>query len=93
MLIRRADDDDWPSIHPDFAGIVAEGETYAFPEGMGPEEARPWWMEEPPGQTVVAVDGDEVLGTAKMGASGPAPEAPPDESPDQTPERQGGSRR
>ncbi|HEU4912176.1 MAG TPA: GNAT family N-acetyltransferase [Actinomycetes bacterium] len=71
VLIRRADDDDWPSIYPIFARIVAEGETYAFPEGMRPEEARPWWMEEPPGQTVVAVDGHDILGTAKMGLNRP----------------------
>ena len=51
---------------------MAEGRTYSFPEDQGFEEARPWWMEEPPGQTVVAVDDDgEILGTAKMGPNRP----------------------
>ena len=34
-------------------------------------EARPWWMEQPPGRTVVACDGDVILGSAKMGANRP----------------------
>lgn len=27
---------------------------------------RPWWMEMAPGQTVVAVDGETILGSAKV---------------------------
>lgn len=71
MLIRTADARDWPRIHPFFSAIVAAGESYAFPEGLSLEEARPWWMEAPPGQTVVAVEGDTVLGSAKMGPNRP----------------------
>jgi GNAT superfamily N-acetyltransferase len=69
--IRGATDDDWPRIWPFFAAIVEAGETYAFPAGLTLETARPWWMEEPPGRTVVAVDGDQVLGSAKMGPNRP----------------------
>jgi GNAT superfamily N-acetyltransferase len=71
MLIRPAHDGDWPLIHPFFASIVAAGATYAFPERLTLEAARPWWMEQPPGVTVVAVDGDTVLGSAKMGPNRP----------------------
>ncbi|WNG48460.1 GNAT family N-acetyltransferase [Archangium minus] len=71
MLIRTADDQDWPRIHPFFSAIVAAGETYAYPEGLSLEAARPWWMEPPPGQTVVAVEGDTLLGSAKMGPNRP----------------------
>ena len=71
MQIRRATDQDWPRIHPFFASIVAAGETYAYPDGLSLEEARPWWMEPPPGITVVAVDGDQVLGSAKAGPNRP----------------------
>jgi L-amino acid N-acyltransferase YncA len=76
VLIRTADAEDWPLIWPFYAEIVAAGETYAFPEPSTPDQARPWWMEPPPGQTVVAVgslpDGDEViLGSAKMGPNRP----------------------
>jgi L-amino acid N-acyltransferase YncA len=69
--IRAATDEDWPRIWPFFAAIVEAGETYAFPDGLTLETARPWWMEHPPGLTVVAVDGDRVLGSAKMGPNRP----------------------
>ncbi|MEU7825900.1 GNAT family N-acetyltransferase [Catellatospora sp. NPDC049133] len=71
MIIREASGQDWPAIYPFFTEIVAAGETYAFPEGMEAEQARPWWMERAPGRTVVAVDGDTVLGSAKMGPNRP----------------------
>ena len=71
MLIRPATPDDWPSIHPFFAAIVDAGQTYALPEGLSLEQARPFWMEQPPGRTVVAVDGETVLGSAKMGPNRP----------------------
>jgi len=71
MMIRDAQDDDWPAIYPFFRKIVAEGRTYAFPEDLTLEQARGWWMESPPGRTVVAVDGSTVLGSAKMGPNRP----------------------
>ena len=72
MIIRPATDDDWPRIWPFFDLIVTAGETYAFPPDLTVESARPWWMEQPPGRTVVAVDDDEtVLGSAKMGPNRP----------------------
>ncbi|MGW5364154.1 N-acetyltransferase family protein [Actinopolymorpha pittospori] len=71
MRIRTATDEDWPHIYPFYAAIMAEGKTYAFPEGQSLEEARPWWMEQPPGQTVVATVGDTIVGSAKMGANRP----------------------
>ena len=71
MQVRPAQEQDWPRIHPFFAAIVAAGETYAYPEGLSPEQARGLWMESPPGLTVVAVDGDTVLGSAKTGPNRP----------------------
>jgi GNAT superfamily N-acetyltransferase len=71
VLIRDATDEDWPRIHPFFARVVAEGRTYAYPEDLSAEEACALWMEHPPGRTVVAVDGDVVLGSAKMGPNRP----------------------
>ena len=50
---------------------MADGRTYAYPEGLGSDEARALWMEPPPGRAVVAVDGDRVLGSAKMGPNRP----------------------
>jgi L-amino acid N-acyltransferase YncA len=71
VIIRDATADDWPAIHPIFARIVAEGRTYAYPEDLSADDARALWMEQPPGRTVVAVDGDVVLGSAKMGPNRP----------------------
>jgi GNAT superfamily N-acetyltransferase len=71
MIIRTAGDQDWPRIWPFFSRIVAAGETYAYPDGLTPETARPMWMEQSPAQTVVAAQGDLVLGSAKMGPNRP----------------------
>lgn len=71
MEIRAATPQDWTRIFPFFAEIVEAGETYAYPLGLSSEEARALWMEQPPGLTVVAVDGDEILGSAKMGPNRP----------------------
>ena len=70
-MIRVAQDADWPAIYPFFREIVAAGRTYAFPEQLTLEQAHGWWMQTPPGQTVVAVDGTDVLGSAKMGPNRP----------------------
>jgi hypothetical protein len=52
MLIRPATAPDWPGIYRFYKAVMAEGKTYAFPPGQSIDEARPWWMEEPPGRTV-----------------------------------------
>lgn len=66
-----ATDQDWPNIYPFYSLIMASGKTYAFPEQQTLEEARPWWMEPPPGQTVVVIRAGKVVGSAKMGANRP----------------------
>ncbi len=72
MIIRQADPGDWLAIYPIYAAVMDEGRTYAFPAGQTVDEARPWWMEQPPGRTVVAVDDDGiVVGSAKMGPNRP----------------------
>jgi ribosomal protein S18 acetylase RimI-like enzyme len=67
MDIRPIQDSDWEQIYPFFSAIIAAGETYAYEENLSSEAARAFWVATPPGQTVVAVDGDTVLGTASMG--------------------------
>ena len=71
MIFRRAVAEDWPQIYRLFTEIVAAGETYAYPDGLSSEEAHALWIEQPPGQTIVAVDEDVVLGSAKMGPNRP----------------------
>ena len=69
--IRTATDEDWPRIWPFFSAIVVAGETYAFPEDLTVETGRGWWMERPPGLTVVLEEEGQVLGSAKMGPNRP----------------------
>ncbi|MFZ2013583.1 MAG: GNAT family N-acetyltransferase [Nocardioides sp.] len=69
--IRPATHDDWPAIWPIFSAIVADGETYAYPEDLSSDGARDLWVERPPGLTVVLEDDGRVLGTAKMGPNRP----------------------
>lgn len=72
VAIRKATDADWPSIWPFFQEIVQDGETYAFPLDLTEATAAPWWMERPPGETLVAVDpSGSVLGSAKWGPNRP----------------------
>ena len=73
MIIREITEDDWVAFFPTFTEVVEAGETYAFPEGLTIDEARGWWVESPPGVTVVAADETtgEVLGSAKTGPNRP----------------------
>ncbi|MER7607669.1 GNAT family N-acetyltransferase [Nocardioides sp. NPDC127503] len=68
MQIREATADDWPQIYPFWSEIVAAGETYAYPEGLTSEEAKDLWMYD---HVVVAVEGEEIFGSAKMGPNRP----------------------
>jgi len=67
VIIRKATAEDWAGIYPFLSAIVATGTTYAHPESLSLEAARPQWMEQSPGRTVVAAEGDTILGSAKMG--------------------------
>ena len=69
--IRPATEEDWPRIWPFFDATVQAGETYAFPLDLTPETGRGWWMERPPGLTVVLEEQGRVLGSAKMGPNRP----------------------
>ncbi|MER7557366.1 GNAT family N-acetyltransferase [Nocardioides sp. NPDC126508] len=68
MQIREATAEDWPHIYPFWSEIVEAGETYAYPLGATSEEAREMWMYD---HVVVAVEGDNILGSAKMGPNRP----------------------
>lgn len=73
MLIRAYQPTDWPAVWPIFRDTLAEGESYTYDPAWVSEEAAEVWVERPPGLTVVAVDGEQVLGTAKMGPNRPGP--------------------
>jgi len=69
--IRAIRHEDWEQIWPFFHDIVADGETYAYPDDLTAERAEAMWSVNPPGTTLVAVDGDQVLGVAMIGPNRP----------------------
>ena len=73
MLIREFDDNDWPQVWSIVRDVVQARETFTYDPEMTEEQARATWVEAAPGATVVAVDDDRVLGTAKMGPNRPGP--------------------
>ncbi|MEH0845718.1 GNAT family N-acetyltransferase [Micromonospora sp. CPCC 205711] len=75
MLIREFVEADWPSVLSIYQEVVAAGDTFPYDPAWPAAVAREVWVEGPPGRTVVAVDGDRVLGTAKMGRNRPGPGA------------------
>jgi len=73
MVIREFAEGDWPQVWPIFRDVVRAADTFTYDPGTAEAEAREIWVERPPGRTVVALDEDRVLGTAKMGANRPGP--------------------
>ncbi|MEV6559729.1 GNAT family N-acetyltransferase [Nocardia sp. NPDC051756] len=75
MEIRQATESDWPQMWAIIHEVVRQQETFTYDPDMGEGEARGIWVERPPGVTVVAVEGERVLGTAKMGPNRAGPGA------------------
>jgi L-amino acid N-acyltransferase YncA len=62
LNIREANREDFEQIWPIFRGIVAAGETYAYPRDTSQEQALTLWLETPEKTYVVEADG-QILGT------------------------------
>ncbi|WP_250035499.1 GNAT family N-acetyltransferase [Paractinoplanes maris] len=75
MLIRQFTDSDWPQVWEIVRPVVRAADTFTYDPEMSEHEARATWLESPPGETVVALAGDEILGTAKVGTNRPGPGA------------------
>ena len=73
MQIREFAEADWPQVWPIMREVVQAEETYPYDSSMTASQAHEIWVERPPGLTVVAAEGDRVLGTAKMGTNRPGP--------------------
>lgn len=73
MQIRAYADADWPHIEPILVEVVRAADTFTYDPDTPASTLKDIWVEQPPGLTVVAVEGDDVLGTAKMGANRPRP--------------------
>lgn len=64
---------DWPAVWRIMQAVIADGGTYAFDPAMTADAGRAYWVEAPPGRTVVAVEGARILGTARMAPIRPGP--------------------
>jgi GNAT superfamily N-acetyltransferase len=73
MRIRAFGESDWPQVWGIVREVVRAGDTFVYDPEMTEEQARGTWIESAPGATVVAVDGDRILGTAKIGPNRPGP--------------------
>ncbi|MGW5558930.1 N-acetyltransferase family protein [Micromonospora sp. NPDC003944] len=75
MLIREFVDGDWSRVWPIIEEVIRAQETFPYDPAMTADQSYAMWVETKPGRTVVAVDGERVLGTAKMGTNRPGPGA------------------
>jgi GNAT superfamily N-acetyltransferase len=73
MQIRTFVEADWREVWPIVREVVRAADTFAYDPAMTEAQARAAWLEAAPGLTVVALDGERILGTAKMGPNRPGP--------------------
>jgi GNAT superfamily N-acetyltransferase len=73
VQIRELTEADWAEVWPIVREVVQARQTFPYESGMTEQEARDIWIEPQPGLTVVAVEDDRVVGTAKMGTNRPGP--------------------
>ena len=74
ITVRDYDDADWPQVWPIIEEVVRAGDTFPYPTDLTEADAGAIWLDNGPGgRASVAVDGDRVLGTAKMGRNRPGP--------------------
>jgi L-amino acid N-acyltransferase YncA len=73
MEIRPFTETDWPQVWPIVRQIVRAADTFAYDPAMTEAEVRAIWIESPPGLTVVAVEDERILGSAKMGPNRAGP--------------------
>ena len=62
-LIRRATHDDWPTIWPIIAAVIASGDTYSLAPDAPEHVAHAYWMAEG-NKTYVATQGDDFVNGA-----------------------------
>ncbi|WBB68097.1 GNAT family N-acetyltransferase [Micromonospora sp. WMMD812] len=73
MQIREFAAQDWDQVWPIVEEVVRAQETFPYDPALTADAAYCMWVEAPPGRTAVAMDGERVLGTAKMGTNRPGP--------------------
>jgi GNAT superfamily N-acetyltransferase len=71
MRVREFVEADWAGVWPIVREVVQAEETFCYDPAMTAEQAHETWVTRPPGATVVAVEGDRIVGTAHMEANRP----------------------
>src|SRR5581483_131663 len=66
MLIRDAVPQDWPGIWRILQPLTVAGETLTADPETTAERSRPGWMDKRGGRVFVAVEGDEIVGSANL---------------------------
>jgi ribosomal protein S18 acetylase RimI-like enzyme len=69
ISIRRAEENDWPSIWKISEPVFRSGETYAIPTDISEQEAHQVWMEKPLATYVAADSDNTILGTYYLKAN------------------------
>jgi GNAT superfamily N-acetyltransferase len=64
--IRKYGDADWPQVYAIIREVIDAGETYAYDPDWTEDETRDVWVVTAPSRTIVAADGDRILGTAHL---------------------------
>jgi GNAT superfamily N-acetyltransferase len=67
--IRAIQQGDWEQVHEIVVEVASAGETYAMDVPASQAQTREFWSAQ---HVVVAIDGETVLGSAKMGPNRPA---------------------
>jgi len=73
MQIREFVEADWPHVWPIVREVVRAADTFAYDQAMTEGQARATWIEALPGLTVVAIERNRILGTARMGPNRAGP--------------------
>lgn len=70
LLIREAEENDWPAIWPIISAVVAGGDTYVFKPDTPESVLKDYWLA-PDKWTYVATDVERVVGTFWLKANQP----------------------
>jgi GNAT superfamily N-acetyltransferase len=74
VTVRDYTDADWPAVWAVVEQVVRAGDTFPYPVDLDEATARAIWLDNGPGgRATVAVAGEQLLGTAKMGRNRPGP--------------------
>lgn len=75
VQIREYGESDWAQVWPVVEQVIRPGDTFCYHPVLTESQAHDLWVMPPPAHVVVAVRGDEIVGTANMYANRPGPGA------------------